>query len=248
MIQSNPFGTIFRNMCYHMSVTRPLPRLREYYETSGVEFPAYYHVAAFAHPIIPVIVEGPRVVAARWGLIPHWARDREAAEKIRGRTVNARSETVFEKPSFRDSARRRRCLIPVDGFFESHERDRKKYPYYIHHNADEVFCLAGIWSEWHDRRSEETVLTFSVLTTAANRMMAEIHNVKKRMPVIVSPDRQDAWWNGEIGPDHAKEFFAMPDDLPIVAHPVSKLLYKPGVSNVPAVREPFEYRELIESK
>lgn len=239
-------------MCYHMSVTRPLPRLHDYYETSGVEFPVYYHVAAFAYPVVPVVVEGPRVVAARWGLIPHWARDREGAEKIRGRTVNARCETVFEKPSFRDSARRRRCLIPVDGFFESHERDRKKYPYYIRHRADEVFCLAGIWSEWHDRQSEETVVTFSVVTTAANAMMAAIHNVKKRMPVIVPPERQDAWiqdaWTDELAPDHAKDFFAMPDDLPIVAHPVSKLLYKPGVSNVPAVREPFEYPELIESK
>jgi putative SOS response-associated peptidase YedK len=127
-----------------------------------------------------------------WGLIPHWAKD----DHIRKYTLNARIETIEEKVSFKDSVNNR-CLIIADGFFEWQWLDakgHKKQKYRLHLPNDELFELAGLWSEWTDTSSGEIIKTYSILTTDANELLGKIHNSKKRMPILVANDKE--WLQG----------------------------------------------------
>lgn len=130
--------------------------------------------------------QGRRVERLRWGLIPSWAQD----PRIGNRLINARAETLFEKPAFREAARRRRCLIVADGFYEWQKRpDGRKIPFYIRRQDGGVFGMAGIWEEW--RSPEGSVLrTCAIITTEANERLRPIHN---RMPAILLPQGYDAW-------------------------------------------------------
>lgn len=119
----------------------------------------------------------------RWGLIPFWAKDR----KIAARNINARSETVAEKPAFRDSFARKRCLIPADGFFEWEVKEKGKLPHYFHSPHGEPLVFAGLWSSWRDRETGERVKTCSIITGTPNTLVAPIHD---RMPVML---RHEAW-------------------------------------------------------
>lgn len=123
-------------------------------------------------------------VNLHWGLIPSWAKDRA----ISSRLINARAETLTEKPSFKKAYRHRRCLIPATGFFEWHATEAGKQPYHIYRQDKGVFAFAGIWEHWeHD---QETVYSCSIITAAANSKMAPIHD---RMPVIIMPDDYTRW-------------------------------------------------------
>lgn len=130
-------------------------------------------------------------VMMRWGLIPSWAKD----VKIGARMINARSETAAEKPSFRTALKKRRCLIPADGFFEWEKIDSKtKQPWLIHYRNHTPFAFAGLWESWSPKASEASsagpVLSCSILTTESNTEMAEIHD---RMPVVVEPEDYSTW-------------------------------------------------------
>ena len=124
------------------------------------------------------------LVKLRWGLVPRWATDL----KIGARMINARSETVHEKPAFRSAFRRQRCVIPVNGWFEWQREGGEKQPYWIRPGNAGVFSLAGLWARWE--KGEEPVETFTILTTAASPALADIHH---RQPVIVDDDEVDAW-------------------------------------------------------
>ena len=117
----------------------------------------------------------------RWGLIPRWAKDAAIGNKL----INARSETAFEKPAFRESARRRRAIIVVDGFYEWRRNGRVKQPYHIRMRGRSAFGIASIWDGWRDETGT-TIDTCSLLTTAPNSLMEPIHN---RMPVILAASR-----------------------------------------------------------
>jgi putative SOS response-associated peptidase YedK len=123
--------------------------------------------------------------ALRWGLIPSWAKD----PAIGSRMINARAETVGEKPSFRTAFRRRRCLIPADGFYEWQKLGTRKQPHYIHLTGRRPFAFAGLWEHWRSPDGE-SVDTCVIITTEPNELMAELHN---RMPVILHP-RDFALW------------------------------------------------------
>lgn len=120
-----------------------------------------------------------------WGLIPHWSKERPA----RGGFINARSETVFEKPSFRSAAKYRRCLIPADGYYEWRASGPKKTPYLFERPDGSPFCFAGIWDHWTAPDGSE-VETVAILTTGPSVAYADIHD---RSPVILSEDHYDAW-------------------------------------------------------
>jgi len=114
----------------------------------------------------------------RWGLIPWFAKDR----KIGARNINARSETIAEKPAFRAACRDRRCLVPASGFYEwTKDEDGNRLPWYIHHADDDLLTFAGIWQTWD--KGDEPLTTCAIVTTGANKAMSEIHN---RMPVVLS--------------------------------------------------------------
>src|SRR5882672_11559582 len=122
----------------------------------------------------------------RWGLIPYWAKDKSVALK----TINAMSETAAEKPAFRDAMKRRRCLIPADGFYEWQKLGPKeKQPYNFGMIDDSVFAFAGLWERWRDPVGE-VIETYSVLTTQPNALVADVHD---RMPAILKPEDYDLW-------------------------------------------------------
>jgi putative SOS response-associated peptidase YedK len=166
------------------------------------EVPPRYNIA----PTQPVLAvrrrpDGRReLVLLHWGLIPHWAKD----PSIGNRMINARAETVAEKPSFRNSLRRRRCLIPADGFYEWQKRERgPKQPFDVSREDGAPFALAGLWEHWQGPNGEE-IESCAIVTTEANRLMRPLHH---RMPVIVDPTDYDAWLSGEG--EHPREVQAL---------------------------------------
>jgi putative SOS response-associated peptidase YedK len=126
----------------------------------------------------------------KWGLVPSWAKDLSMGNKL----INARSETVAEKPSFREAFKRRRILVPVDGFYEWGGRgEKKKQPYYFHMKDGEPFAIAGLWERWEG--GDEPLETCTLLTTAANELLAPHHD---RMPVILRPDDYELWLDADV--------------------------------------------------
>ena len=146
----------------------------------------------------------------RWGLIPFWAKD----PAIGNRMINARAETVAEKPAFRAAYRRRRCLVLADGFYEWHQEGTGKTPYFISRANDEPFAFAALWENWHDKESDESIQSTTLITAAANDFMASLHH---RMPVILEPEFADRWLGGdddllEYAVNHGPELKAWPVD------------------------------------
>lgn len=176
-------------------------------EALANQFPRYNGAPTLIYPIIirDVIRDpdlfGPVFVSARWGLIPSWTKDPKAGRPL----VNVRSDTIATK--FRSSYQRRRCLVPIDGFFEwkdIHGTGKDKQPYAIAMKSGEPFCLAGIWETWRDPATDEDIRTFAIVTTDANAMIADIHD---RMPVILHPEDYERWLSPEPeAPDLMKPF------------------------------------------
>jgi putative SOS response-associated peptidase YedK len=129
---------------------------------------------------------GPEEVLLRWGLIPSWAKEPGIGAKM----INARGETVAEKPSFRAAFRRRRCLVPMLGFYEWQRTAARKVPHYVHLLNAEVFGVAGLYEYWPGKDGAEPIESYTIITTAANEMMAKIHD---RMPVILAEQDHAAW-------------------------------------------------------
>jgi putative SOS response-associated peptidase YedK len=207
-------------------------------------FEPIYHSSAFKTPHLPIISnEAPdKIQFFQWGLIPFWVKDREKARKISFNTFNAKSETIFEKPSFRTSIKTKRCLVIVDGFYEWKHLKGDKFPYYIKLANSEAFAMAGIWDTWENKQSGEQKNTFSIITTSANKLLEEIHNTKKRMPVILKREDEKKWLEPDLDIKQIKAMLTPYDDSELEAYSVSKLITKKGQnSNVPEVLKKHEY-------
>mgnify|MGYP001071343727 CR=1 FL=1 len=187
-------------MCYHFKQTKTVAeierRFNAVFKNPERYEPQIYN--AFSHPACAVITGGnsDTVQLFNWGLIPHWAKDTQIAKY----TLNARIETLDKKPAFRSSLKNR-CLIPATGFYEWQHLDAKgkqKQKFEMGIGADQLFAFAGLWSEHTDRETGEIRQTFTIITTAANTLMSKIHNTKKRMPIILSPDNEQVWLNGDV--------------------------------------------------
>lgn len=152
----------------------------------GEPLPPRYNIAP-TQPVATLrLVEGRRVLGPmRWGLIPHWAQDLKKLPML----INARADTVAEKPSFKHALRARRCLVPADGFYEWRTEGKKKLPQYFRMQDGRPFALAGLWEDWRDPEGAH-VLSFTLITTEPNALVAKIHD---RMPVILPPDQYDRW-------------------------------------------------------
>ncbi len=131
------------------------------------------------------------LVTLRWGLVPFWAKD----PSIGNRMINARAETVAEKPSFRNAYKKRRCLILADGFYEWRKEGDGKTPYYISLANGQPFAFAGLWENWSSKESDESLQTAVIITTDANNFMAQLHH---RMPVVMLPEQADRWLGGDM--------------------------------------------------
>ena len=141
--------------------------------------------------------EGRELVMLRWGLVPFWAKD----PSIGNRMINARAETVAEKPSYRAAFRHRRCVVLADGFYEWRRENDAKTPYFISLADGKPFALAGLWENWTDKATGESLQTTTLITTAANEFMQALHH---RMPVVLQTAATDEWLAGSVEPlEHA---------------------------------------------
>lgn len=169
----------------------------------------------------------------RWGLVPSWAKD----PAIGNRLINARAETVAEKPSFRTALRYRRCLIVADGFYEWQREGRKKQPYYFQLEAHQPFGFAGLWEQWESKTTGEILETCTILTTEANDILRPIHD---RMPVILPPDAYERW----LDPDLNRATDLLPLLQPyaaaeMVAYPVNPIVNR-ATNDRPECIQPLE--------
>ena len=155
-----------------------------------------YNIAPSAPvPVVRQLKETRSLELLHWGLIPHWAKDREIARH----TFNARIETVAEKPSFRQAIRSKRCILPVSGFYEWQKQGAVKQPYFIHRPGAAPLALAGLWDRWCDTASGELVESCSIVTMPAKGAMKSLHH---RMPAMLEPEHYDVWLDPEFRETH----------------------------------------------
>ncbi|GAA3935871.1 SOS response-associated peptidase [Hymenobacter algoricola] len=188
-------------MCGRYTFTTPQPVIEERFEASFVRdmVPNYNAAPSQALPVITNAEPG-RIQLVRWGLLPGWVKDVKTAPK----PINARAETLSEKPSFRQLLQRRRCLVLADSFYEWQQTagpTGPKTPHRILLRNEQPFAFAGLWDEWADRSTGEVLPTFTIITTEPNELMASLHH---RMPVIL--------------PDRAAELAWLDDSLSVAVH------------------------------
>lgn len=183
-------------MCFHYAyIADKVKTAKRYGVQNPPEFEHIFHANAFANPPMPVITseEPNELNFYNWGLIPSWIKTLEAANDINKKTANARSESVFEKPSFRSAIKSRRCLVPATGFYEWRHEGKEKIPYFVSVKDQEIFSFAGIYESWTNTTTGEIINSFSILTMEANELMQYVHNNRNRMPVILSKDDEKYW-------------------------------------------------------
>lgn len=190
-------------MCGRFTLSTPASQLIELFQVR--EFPdlvPHYNIAPTQLVISIRQTDGQRTAdRMRWGLVPSWAKD----VSIGNRLINARSETAAQKPSFRSAYAKRRCLIPTDGFYEWEKTAaRTKQPWFIHHPERQPFAFAGLWESWRprDAKDQQRLLSCTILTTAANADLADIHD---RMPVIISANNYESWLSEDASAEHLAE-------------------------------------------
>lgn len=213
-----------------------------------------YHVSGFSFPgLIAFTNQQPFTpVLLSWGLIPGWIKTAADAKKIRAQTLNAKGETIFEKPSFRNPAKNKRCIIYLDAFYEHHHANKQTYPFRIAMKDGSPMAVAGLWDEWLDRETGEIFKTTTIVTTSGNPLMAKIHNNPKaemgpRMPVILEKEKQDEWLitcKTEADKEHLLGLIKPFDENKLTAYTVGRLRGKQAVGNVPAVENAYIYNEL----
>jgi len=207
-------------MCGRYALYGPASRLRVQFGASIDEMPPDFGPRYNAAPMqmLPVVRERPNgkwvVHLLRWGLIPSWAKEESIAAKL----INARGETVAEKPSFRAAHKARRCIVPASGFYEWKAIADGKQPYYIHPANDELFGFAGLWERW-TKPDGEPLDTFTVVTTDANDVMKPLHD---RMPLILAPEDYGLWLTKGTDSELVRQLVVPRPSDALRMHPVSK--------------------------
>lgn len=163
----------------------------------------------------------------KWGLIPSWSKDPSVGHKM----INARAETVDEKPSFKRLLERRRCLIVADSFYEWKKENKEKQPYRIMLDKEGIFTFAGLWDRWEGE--EETITSCTIITTEANELMQELHH---RMPVIIPKSRREAWLHPDTSKTEVKAMLQPFDSKQMTTYPVSRDVNSPR-NNTPDLLE-----------
>jgi putative SOS response-associated peptidase YedK len=217
-------------MCFtieiHKTRTELESRFNRKFQNTSEDFEPKYYISAFEFPKLPVItLENPSdIKLMNWGLVPFWLKDSAKLNEIRLGTLNAKAETLKEKPSFRLPFRNKRCLIMSHGFFEWQHVGKEKIPYYIKLKNDELFAFAGLYDEWLDKITGEIFMGFSIITCEANVLMSKIHNSKKRMPVIIEKEKEELWVESKIDEDTITSLLRPISEDKLVAWPIGDLI------------------------
>jgi putative SOS response-associated peptidase YedK len=250
-------------MCYRVSTID---------EETGVEYVHYDHLAEYnqylTHSIsskfyhrysangfepvrFPVITTEGKLEFMVWDFVPPWIKDEKGKNEVlrKMNMRNVRSDTIFEKKSYRSAIHEKRGILLADGMYEWHQRTKKdKYPFYVYLKDRKLFSMGVLWSEWVNNETGEINKGFSLVTTDANPTMALIHNDGERMPLVLQKEHEGAWLNLSISDSEIKEIMQTYPDTQMGYHTVSKkLLLTPGI-NVPEVIAPFHYPELTTLK
>ncbi|MFC6269626.1 SOS response-associated peptidase [Frigoriflavimonas asaccharolytica] len=198
-------------MCYYVSNNLTKKEIKDSFGVEmNAEFKGSDFLNGFSQPKMPIIIDENReeAILGDWGLIPSWAKDR-SPQKM---TLNARIDTLSEKPSFKNSISNR-CLVLVNGFYEWKWLDSKgknKEKYFIQlDNGNQAFALGGIYNIWTDKNTNEILTSFSIVTSNANELMSEIHNTKDRMPLVLTQKASESWLS-----ERSVEEFAFPNYNP----------------------------------
>ena len=207
-------------MCFHVKQTSTAKAMEQRFDAeiaSGLLFAPQAHINGFSFPLLPVITQqAPELIQPfEWGLIPSWAKN----DEIKKMTLNAKIETLHEKPAFKEVVAQR-CLIIANGFYEWQWLDHKgknKIKYEIGLENEALFAFAGLYAHWVEPNTGAIKSTCTILTTAANELMANIHNSKKRMPVILHPKEEQLWLNQAPIAD-----VAFPYQVPLVAKEITE--------------------------
>lgn len=222
-------------MCGRFALNETPTRLAEYFHAVGdIKFAPAFNIAPSSRIITVTsdMDEHRHLRQMRWGLIPSWAKDASIANKL----INARGETVAEKPSFRSAFKSHRCIIPASGFYEWKTEAGNKNPWYISLKSGEPMAFAGLWETWHPKEGE-AIESCCIITTGANELMQPIHD---RMPVILDADQWVAWLSpNERQADHLLQLIHPHEAGSMQAWPVSKLLNKVGGRNDAGLVEPI---------
>ena len=215
-------------MCGRYMLVRDAQSLAEEF---GIEAPERlaprYNIAPTQPALIVREVERRRVAAlVRWGLVPFWADDISIGQRM----INARSETVADKPAFRAAFRRRRCLVPADGYYEWQSRDGRKQPYLIAPADGGCFALAGLWEHW--QRDGNELETMSLMTCAANAALGVIHD---RMPVVIARADYGRWLSGDTPATQLQGLLKAASDDYFVARAVSTRVNSPRNDDIECI-------------
>ena len=212
-------------MCGRFTLRTSTSALAEQFGALAVDIFAPRFNVAPSQPVLVVrlrpdaVIPQKELVSLRWGLIPGWAQD----PAIGNRTINARSETVADKPAFRAAFRRRRCLVPADGFFEW-RRGKTKQPFFIQMADERPFAMAGLWESW-EGPDHSLIESCTILTTVPNALMEPIHD---RMPVILPPECCDEWLDASLADPESLKHLLVPFDAEAMkVCPVSSYVNRP---------------------
>ncbi len=209
-------------MCGRYSLTTPVDDLVEVFEVPPVTFdygPRYNIAPTQDVPVVASDRRGTRLGLLRWGLVPFWADD----PSVGSRMINARGESLLERPAFKEAAVSRRCLVPADGFYEWAVEGGRKVPYWIHSPDGEPMGFAGIWERWHPG-GPEAVYSMAIITVDANDRIRHLHD---RMPAIVPAADRKTWLDAETPAADALSLLK-PYEGALDAYPVSTLVNSPA--------------------
>lgn len=222
-------------MCGRYSQRQPAEVIAKAFEVDNVPAlePRYNVAPTQSVPTVlqPSVSKNRQFKMMHWGLIPKWAKD----SKIGAKLINARAETVAEKPAFKSAFRKRRCLVLADGFYEWQQQENKKQkqPYYFFLKDGQPFGFAGLWEQWEDA-SGEVVNSCTLLTTDANELMRPVHN---RMPVILHPKDYERWLDSELKELEQLQPLLRPySTQEMLAYPVSTVVNKPSNDNAECIK------------
>jgi putative SOS response-associated peptidase YedK len=209
-------------MCGRFSFTQSESAIAEIFQVSQVPTisPRYNIAPTQSVPTVLQNSEDKREVKLlHWGLIPSWAKDPKMGTKM----INARAETVEEKPAFRAAFKKRRCLVLADGFYEWQQQNGKKQPYYFRVEDGEIFAFAGLWEHWESPEGE-AIDSCTIITTEANDVLRPFH---ERMPVILDPKNYDRWLDLNQKPDSLKSLLQPYNSQEMTVYPVSAKVNNP---------------------